>query len=51
LLELNGRDLREQPLVDRRAEALLKRAKCNLIRFSDTFPDANALLAECARLG
>ena len=53
LLELNGRDLREQPLVYRRArlEALLKRAKCNLIRFSEAFPDANALLAECARLG
>jgi bifunctional non-homologous end joining protein LigD len=46
-------DLREQPLVYRRArlEALLKRAKCNLIRFSEAFPDAGALLAECARLG
>jgi bifunctional non-homologous end joining protein LigD len=53
LLELNGRDLREQPLVYRRArlEALLARAKCNLIRFSESFPDANALLAECARRG
>ena len=53
LLELNGRDLREQPLVQRRArlEALLKRAKCNLIRFSEAFPNANDLLAECARLG
>ena len=58
LLELNGRDLRnsdlrEQPLVQRRArlEALLKRAKCNVIRFSETFPNANDLLAECARLG
>ena len=53
MLELNGRDLREQPLAYRRAglEALLKRAKCNLIRFSEAFPDANALLAECARLG
>ena len=52
LLELNGRDLREQPLVQRRArlEALLKRAKCNVIRFSETFPNANDLLAECARL-
>jgi bifunctional non-homologous end joining protein LigD len=52
-LEVNGRDLREQPLVYRRArlEALLKRAKCNLIRFSEAFPNANALLAECARLG
>jgi len=53
LLELNGRDLREQPLVQRRArlEALLKRAKCNFIRFSETFPNGNDLLAECARLG
>src|SRR5215470_9483675 len=53
LLELNGSDLREQPLVKRRVrlEALLKRAKCNVIRFSETFPNANDLLAECARLG
>jgi bifunctional non-homologous end joining protein LigD len=53
LLELQGRDLREQPLVYRRArlEALLKRAKCDVIRFSEAFPNADALLAECARLG
>jgi hypothetical protein len=25
--------------------------KCNLIRYSEAFPDANVLLAECARLG
>jgi bifunctional non-homologous end joining protein LigD len=52
LLELNGRDLRELPLVQRRAklQALLARAKCDLIRFSDSFPDANSLLVECARL-
>src|SRR5262249_50316338 len=39
--------------VQRRArlEALLKRAKCNVIRCSETFPDANDLLAECAHLG
>jgi ATP-dependent DNA ligase len=51
LLELNGRDLREQPLVQRRAqlEALLKRGKCNVIRFSEAFPNANDLLAECTR--
>jgi hypothetical protein len=51
--ELNGRDLREQPLVQRRArlQAVLARAKDNVIRFSDAFPDTNALLAECARLG
>jgi bifunctional non-homologous end joining protein LigD len=53
LLELQGRDLREQPLVQRRArlQALLTRADSNLIRYSEAFPDANALLAECARLG
>jgi ATP-dependent DNA ligase len=53
LLELNGRDLREQPLVQRRSrlKALLKRAKCNVIRFSAAFPNSNDLLAECARLG
>src|SRR5215470_5993021 len=53
LLELNGRDFREQPLVQRRArlEALLKRARCNLIRFSEAFPDPDTLLAECARRG
>ena len=52
LLQLNGRDLREQPLVQRRArlEALLKRTKCNVIRISETFPNANDLLAECVRL-
>jgi bifunctional non-homologous end joining protein LigD len=43
----------KQPLVYRRArlEAQLKRAKCNVIRFSEAFPNANDLLAECARLG
>jgi bifunctional non-homologous end joining protein LigD len=53
LLELNGRDLRELPLVQRRAklQALLGRAKCNLIRFSQSFPNAGVLLAECVRLG
>ena len=30
---------------------MLARAKCNLIRFSEAFPDPKALLAECARLG
>jgi bifunctional non-homologous end joining protein LigD len=53
LLELNGRDLREQPLVQRRArlQALLVRADSKLIRYSEAFPNANDLLAECARLG
>jgi len=31
-------------------QALLSRAKCNLMRFSESFPDVGALLAECARL-
>jgi hypothetical protein len=34
-----------------RLKALLTRAKCNLIRYSEAFPNANDLLAECARLG
>jgi len=29
----------------------LARAKRNVIRFSEAFPDAGLLLAECARLG
>ena len=29
----------------------MKRAKCNVIRFSEAFPNANDLLAECTRLG
>jgi bifunctional non-homologous end joining protein LigD len=53
LMELQGRDLRDQPLVQRRArlQALLTRAKCDLLRFSDSFADADALLAECSRRG
>jgi bifunctional non-homologous end joining protein LigD len=53
LLELQGRDLRDQPLVQRRArlQALLARAKSDLLRLSESFPDANALLAECSRRG
>jgi bifunctional non-homologous end joining protein LigD len=49
LPELNGRDLREQPLVQRRArlQALLARAKCNVIRFSEAFPDAHAAWLSC----
>ena len=53
LLELNGRDLRELAVVQRppKLQALLARAKCNLIRFSESFLDASALLAKCVRLG
>jgi ATP-dependent DNA ligase len=47
------RNIREQPLLQRRAqlEALLERGASRVIRFSESFPDANALLAECARRG
>jgi bifunctional non-homologous end joining protein LigD len=39
--------------ADRRArlKGLLTRCKSDLIRFSEAFPDANVLLAECARRG
>jgi bifunctional non-homologous end joining protein LigD len=39
--------------VQRRArlQALLRRAKCDLLRFRESFPDADALLAECSRRG
>jgi bifunctional non-homologous end joining protein LigD len=53
LLELQGHHLRDLPLVQRRArlQALLRRTKCDLLRFSDSFPNADALLAECSRRG
>jgi bifunctional non-homologous end joining protein LigD len=53
MMEIEGRDLREQPLEQRRAQLkrLLARSKGNLIRFSDGFPDPIVLLAECIRLG
>ena len=53
LMELDGRDLRKQPLEQRRAQLkrLLGRSKGNLIRYSDSFPDPIVLLAECIRLG
>jgi bifunctional non-homologous end joining protein LigD len=53
LMVLHGRDLRDQPLYLRRAQlaALLARSRTDLIRFSESFPDANELLAECARRG
>jgi bifunctional non-homologous end joining protein LigD len=53
LMELQGRDLRDQPLYLRRAHlaALLARSSAELIRFSESFRDANVLMAECARLG
>jgi bifunctional non-homologous end joining protein LigD len=44
--------IRDQPLYLRRAQlaALLARSRSDLIRFSESFPDVNELLAECARL-
>jgi bifunctional non-homologous end joining protein LigD len=53
LLEVQGLDLRELPLVHRRTrlKALLAHSKGDLIRFSEAFSDANVLLAECARRG
>jgi bifunctional non-homologous end joining protein LigD len=53
LMQLQSRDLREEPLEQRRArlKRLLARSKGKLLRFSDSFPDAGILLAECARLG
>src|SRR6516165_7757388 len=52
-MELEGRDLGELPLEQRRAQLkrLLGRSKGNLIRYSDSFPDPIVLLAECIRLG
>jgi bifunctional non-homologous end joining protein LigD len=46
LLEIDGRDMRPFPLVTRRVRlgSLLKRAGHELLRFSDTFPDAGKLL-------
>jgi bifunctional non-homologous end joining protein LigD len=45
LIKLQGRDLRGQPLVQRRArlQALLARAKSDLLRFSESFPDGQRL--------
>jgi hypothetical protein len=46
-MELQGRDFRERPSFSGAAtRALLGRAKCNLLRFSESFADAKALLAE-----
>jgi ATP dependent DNA ligase domain len=55
LLTWRDLDIREHPLVQRRAqlEAVLKRGNTGsrLIRFSESFSDADALLAECAGRG
>jgi len=46
-------NLRALPLEERRTllQALLARSKGNMIRFSDSFPSAVVLLAECVRVG
>ena len=43
LLELGGRGIRDQPLVQRRArfQVLLRSAKNDLLRFTERFPDGN----------
>jgi bifunctional non-homologous end joining protein LigD len=53
LIELQGRDLRDQPLEKRRVQLkrLLARSKSDLLGYSDSFPDAGVLLAKCVRLG
>jgi bifunctional non-homologous end joining protein LigD len=53
VMEIQGRDLRGQPLELRRArlKALLARSQGDLLRFSESFFDAGVLLAECARRG
>ena len=38
-------------VIARGQQSVVVRADSNLIRYSEAFPDANALLAECARLG
>jgi bifunctional non-homologous end joining protein LigD len=49
LMEWRGREIREQPLVQRRTQlgAILKRRASRLIRLSES----TALLAECSRRG
>jgi bifunctional non-homologous end joining protein LigD len=52
LLELRGSNVRLQQLEQRRAWLLKLLADSERdLRFSESFPDANALLAECARRG
>lgn len=47
LFEINGCDMRDQPLTVRRARlaALLKKAGSEILRYSEPFPNANKLLA------
>jgi bifunctional non-homologous end joining protein LigD len=53
LLGLNGEDIRELPLVDRKAKLtrLVYKAHDNWLRLSESFDDGAKLLASCDRMG
>jgi bifunctional non-homologous end joining protein LigD len=53
LLFINGKDLRPLPLIERktRLASLLKKSKGTRLRFSESFDDAEKLLASCEVLG
>jgi bifunctional non-homologous end joining protein LigD len=53
LLQHNERDLRELPLLDRKArlEKLILAANANWLLYSESFDDGLRLLAEADRLG
>ena len=53
LLMIDGKDVRREPLEDRRArlEHLLSGADADLLRFSEAFDDAEKLLAAALELG
>jgi bifunctional non-homologous end joining protein LigD len=53
LMELNGRDVRELPLIERKAllRHLLNKADDHRLRFSETFPDPLKLLKAANKAG
>ena len=53
LMEIQGRDIRNDPLVQRRTrlKSLFTRGHSRLIRFSKSFTDPVALMVECERMG
>jgi bifunctional non-homologous end joining protein LigD len=53
LLEINGTDLRDQPLTRRRLrlKTLVKRCNHERVRLSHTFEDPELLLETCEKLG
>jgi bifunctional non-homologous end joining protein LigD len=53
LLNINGKDLRPLLLIERKARlaSLLKKSKVIRLRFSESFDDAEKLLATCEALG